>query len=172
MGYCAGNTSSVTKYKNSRIISYLLLAGHLLSDKKKKKTANSTIGKASGSLGWDGKVCPRQMLILELYIQKKSCELWSWAKHFLLHHHKSSFAPWYKYPSMFYKAAINGKGKGSLPWSIWMHLMLCLGSGLRPETGKKIQTNVEWSIPFPTCSISPLEERSPWVKKKKKSNEH
>lgn len=71
MGRCACNTSSVTKYRNSRIISDILLAGHLFFDKKIFDIANSTIGKASGSLGWDGKAFPRQMLILELYIQKK-----------------------------------------------------------------------------------------------------
>lgn len=158
MGRCACNTSSVTKYRNSRIISDILLAGHLFFDKKIFDIANSTIGKASKlRVGWES--ISQANADSGIVHTKKSCELWSWAKSFLLHHHKSSFAPWYKYPSMFNKAAIIGKQSRWFAL-IYMYLFnVVFGFGLETWDRKKIRTNVEWPILFSTCSMSPLEEK-------------
>lgn len=62
-GSCACNKCSAIKYKNSRIISHLLSVA-LNFWLKRLGIANSTEGKATGRLGWDGKLFPRQVLIL------------------------------------------------------------------------------------------------------------
>ena len=83
---------------------------------KSLNVANSTVGKASGRLGWDGKAFPRQALILGRFPKTVTCTYKKVVN--LGAGPNPSFSASINpalLPDTSYKAATPGKGKGGLP---------------------------------------------------------